>query len=437
MDRDANDALREDGEEVVLGQLYGAPPLDPAIALFADAPVTPIGEFNGEYYFFSASGERRILKWRELERRAAILSLFGANETWLYETFPPGEEGGGWIVTKAAKALMAACVAEGIIDPHTVVRGPGIWPLAHSDALMHLGNQFLLASTGLAPHRIGVRRAGILYPASAPISPPGPLVASVADTRGLLDALRYWNIADPGGVAGLGAEVALGWLGVALLGGAPPWRPHLMVTGEAGTGKSWLAALLSAALGAAGHPSANEFTAAGLHQALTNCAMAMVLDEAEPGDAGGEKIQAVIEMIRKMSGRDGAKFWRGSAGGEARGFTITGAVYMSSILPGRLRPQDRTRITELTLARINAPGREVTAVAPRRGRDRVGRPALGRFAGARLPTLVALAHGVDAGLPRGADGRWARSAPGRSDRGAVGRARSFAQRGQIWRFSRV
>ena len=40
MGRDANDVLREDGEEVVLDQLDGAAPIDPALAKFTDAPVT-------------------------------------------------------------------------------------------------------------------------------------------------------------------------------------------------------------------------------------------------------------------------------------------------------------------------------------------------------------------------------------------------------------
>lgn len=51
-------------------------------------------------------------------------------------------------------------------------------------------------------------------------------------------------------VAQGGDDLFVGWIGAAMLGGAPLWRAHLFTTGERGCGKSWLADLYAAGVGA-------------------------------------------------------------------------------------------------------------------------------------------------------------------------------------------
>ncbi len=109
--------------------------------------------------------------------------------------------------------------------------------------------------------------------------------------------------------------------------------------------KTWLAELLAVALGGAAHPLQNNFTEAGIRQALTGEARALILDEAEH-DEGGRRIKAVIETIRHMSGAAGARVVRGTAGGTAQAFTLAGPVYLSAVLAGALKPQDRSRIPD-------------------------------------------------------------------------------------------
>ena len=60
-----------------------------------------------------------------------------------------------------------------------------------------------------------------------------------------------------------------------------------------------------------------------------------------------------------MSGGDGAKVSRGTASHKSVDFTLVGAVYLSSILPGRMQPQDRSRFAHLqlgTLPVLSSPG---------------------------------------------------------------------------------
>lgn len=122
----------------------------------------------------------------------------------------------------------------------------------------------------------------------------------------------------------------------------------MMVTGEAGSGKSLLADCVLAAFGAAAHIPLNDATEASLRQSFSGGSRALVLDESEHEEGGGQ-VTKTIGLIRRMSSGAGARIMRGSAGGKAQGFSLTGCVYLSSILHSPLKPQDRSRITLLRL----------------------------------------------------------------------------------------
>jgi hypothetical protein len=63
-----------------------------------------------------------------------------------------------------------------------------------------------------------------------------------------------------------------------------------------------------------------------------------------------------------MSGGGGARALRGSPGGAAQGFTVTGCAYLSSILHVPLKPQDRSRITALRLGDLAGDAGQADAV---------------------------------------------------------------------------
>ena len=65
------------------------------------------------------------------------------------------------------------------------------------------------------------------------------------------------------------------------------------------------------------------------------------MDEAE-ADEQQSRIKEIIRLIRLMSSGAGAQSVRGSAGGVATSFSVTGTAYMSSVLPGPMRPQDKS-----------------------------------------------------------------------------------------------
>jgi hypothetical protein len=198
---------------------------------------------------------------------------------------------------------------------------------------------------GLSWENAGQVIDGGLYAATARSQRPAKTVAERIAGRQLLDGLRLWHYEDP-----LSADIILGFLGSALLGGVPSWRVHLLLVAMGGSGKTWLMNFLDAALGGMG-AYANDSTEAGLRQALTGETRVLLIDEAE-GDEGSQgKVEGVIRLLRLMSSGAGANVMRGSAGGRAQSFQVTGCAAMGAIVPPVLKPQDRSRICVINLQR--------------------------------------------------------------------------------------
>jgi len=313
-------------------------------------PLTFLGHSNGRYFLLSPAGERREITARDMTG-TGFLSLTEGDDSWLRAVAPDWPRGAKdrtgiapqFDVRSAAGEIIRRCRAAGIFDPETPVRLAGIWrdlrPHATESLIVHAGDGLLVDGDWLPA---GAMLGGAIYPARPPVARPAKTPAGAEAGAKLLEAVRLWRWTRPEE-----AEIWLGWLGQAMLGGAPRWRAHLMVTGARGSGKTWLANLAAAALGAGAHPQRNNFTEAFLRQALTGEARALILDESEP-DAYG-RAQAVVEMLRRMSEGEGLRAGRGSPEGRAQSFQVVGSAYLSSILHVPLSPQDKSRIAELQL----------------------------------------------------------------------------------------
>lgn len=326
-------------------------------------PITPLGVLGKTYYFLTPIGQLMPMRFAEFSE-SGLRHLFEGRLDWMLEHFPAYDSEGNpkpnGISYRGVEAwLMRECVKAGLFDPSTPVRGPGVWRDANGEILVHVGNALSAVERDpeTGDYRRRWRRAGALidgaiYPAAPRLQRPGPTLARAEDGRALLDGLSLWQFSrlpdeDPA-AAPILRDVLAGFIGQAMLGGAPLWRAHVYVLASQGAGKTWLANFVSAALGAGAHAQSNNFTEAGLRQAMTGEARAMILDEAEH-DENNWRIKAVIELIRHMSSGDGARALRGSSEGRHQHFEVTGCAYLSSILQGPLKPQDRARITVVRL----------------------------------------------------------------------------------------
>lgn len=142
----------------------------------------------------------------------------------------------------------------------------------------------------------------------------------------------------------LGAELILGWIGVAFASVAFRRRPHMLLTGGAGVGKSTALEMAKWLLGPMCFPSTGPQTMAAFYQALGGTSRAVILDEFE-ADPSRRHSQDTLEIARmSYSMQEGDEgIVRGTPGGTAKSYRFYSPFLAAGISPGKMQPADLTR----------------------------------------------------------------------------------------------
>lgn len=323
----------------------------PFTPLPRDLPIRPLGRDGERYFFLTAQGQMRVLSATGLEKRANIVDLFvgcGDPDRWLGQIGPSKrkrDDGSTWNPSVACDWLMAACAARPLFDPETPVRSYGTWRGEGGAAVANTGAHLHHALGVIDP--AGDIIGGAIYPAAPGRGAPADDPADPGEVRAILtEVAALWSWARP-----TDADAWLGWVGLAMLGAFPDWRPHLWVTGRRGSGKSELMDLAHRLLGPMSPGVLTNVSEAGLRQSANDQARPFLLDEAESGHRA-EDMGEVLRLFRHMSGGEGSRVVRGSANHVAVTFRLVGSGYLSSILSVELEPQDRSRFVMLGLGAL-------------------------------------------------------------------------------------
>ena len=137
----------------------------------------------------------------------------------------------------------------------------------------------------------------------------------------------------------------LGWMAIALIGGAIEWRPHVYFVASPGTGKSWILKRLMALLGPLGLHVADA-TAASLARITGKSSLPLLVDEA---NADADWVAELFSLMRIASGSDGARI-RAKAYGD--GVDVQRArfcAFVASHAPRVLQHPDATRLVRISL----------------------------------------------------------------------------------------
>lgn len=310
-------------------------------------PITALGHRDGAYWFFDVAGQLRMLTAQQLGQSPQLVSLFGRSIGWAKQAYPQFDRDGNrteWFsVRNCGAALVQMCHDSGLFNSREPVRGLGVWR-ADGQIVAHLGDRVLATATGdMQP--AGFRAHGSLWPAHPRIEPPGP-PASVAMAEQVETLFRRWNWSRR---SSLSDEVRIftGLWAAGLLGAAIAWRPHALVVGPPGSGKSSLLELYAALSPLA--EMSNDYTEAGLRQMITGRAAPLILDEADEDPDSMGRLQKVIGLLRRASGGSGAQVTRGSGDGKAQRFEVMSPAVLGAVLPPPLGPADATRITRMDL----------------------------------------------------------------------------------------
>jgi putative DNA primase/helicase len=314
-----------------------APPFDaPEPAQEEDERPFRILGFDAGTYFYLPRGTQQVVAltatahtWKNLIQLAPL--------DWWEREFGDGKAG----ELAAANALMGLAHRAGTFWPERL-RGRGAW--SEGDGVVfHLG-QFALAGE----QRVDLFRASAehIYPAARPMRGVDLEVepASAAEAKRLADLCARLPWESP-----LSAVALAGWIAIAPVCGALHWRPHIWITGGAGSGKTTvLLDIVWRLIKAFGTRFEGNTTEAGIRQTLGVDALPVVLDEAEAEtERAQHRMTAILDLARLAS--SGSTVSKGTVSGEAIQFTVRSAFCFSSIEHSIKQHADETRITKLVL----------------------------------------------------------------------------------------
>lgn len=231
------------------------------------------------------------------------------------------------------------------------LRGRGAW-MDEGRTVIHAGDRLLVDGK---PMNIGSLKSRYIYEVDEELGYRDVLPLPTQQSARLMELMKRisWD-------RDINSYLMAGWLVIAPICGALTWRPHIWLTGAAGTGKSWIFnKIVRHMLGATCVSVQSETSEAGLRQVLKHDALPVVFDEAEGADKKAhERMQSVLGLMRASSAEDGGVMAKGTAGGTAKTFRIRSCFAFASIAVQLAQQSDRTRVTVLGLKKYTGADRD-------------------------------------------------------------------------------
>lgn len=262
-----------------------------------------------------------------------------------WESLFPGQKGGvRW--GEAANWIQQQCHDAKLFSTD-LVRGTGAW-MDNGRPVFHSGDSLFCQGRHYKFDRSFKSRFLYRYEPKIPSLDVEP--ASDEEAKAFSDALECASWKRPEGGVILAA-----WMALAPISGALEWRPHLWMTGPAGTGKSWLMEhVCSKLLRGLSLYVQGATTEAGLRQKQKASSLPVIFDEFETNDErSGGRVRMILELARQASSDNGAIVCKGTPGGDALEFRPHFGMLVSSVRVNLIHEEDSTRFTMLELQRTD------------------------------------------------------------------------------------
>jgi putative DNA primase/helicase len=282
------------------------------------APFVCLG-FDGDGFFYLPHSTGQVTRVSRGAHTGTHLVSLAPLAYW--ETLFPGKEKVNW--TAAASSLFEQQAAIGVFDSDCI-RGRGAW-LDDGRVVFHLGDRLIVDGERHSvlkppPSRYHYEQARHLD---------GPSDAPLSDK----DAIRITSIAERfRWEVPASAHFLTGWMVLAPVCGALSWRPHIWVTGGAGTGKTTiLKTFMRPLMGGVLQTATGGTTEPGLRGILRSDAIPVVFDEFEQNEAKDKQIVQNVLALARGASSEGGKIYKGTTTGGAIGFEIRSMFCVSSI----------------------------------------------------------------------------------------------------------
>lgn len=293
--------------------------------------------YDHDRYFILAYEKCQIMVYTKGDFSESGLIELAPLDWW--ETHFPGKQGidkraaMNWLVRKAN--------SRGVYDMERI-RGRGAWT-DKGRSVFHHGNYL---SVDGHYTEISDLDSHFVYEMSKALPEISETELDDAEGMDLLELAGEFSWAKPASAA-----LMAGWVALAPLGGAVTWRPHIWITGGAGSGKTTvLGKYVNFLMNGIRLFAQGNSSEAGIRQKLKCDALPVLFDESESNsEKDGMRIQSVLSMVRQASTESQAETFKGTAGGDAMSFHIRSMFCLASIQVGIKFQADIERMTVLSL----------------------------------------------------------------------------------------
>ena len=303
--------------------------------------IRPLGHSHGQYFFFpKTSGQIVELSASSLSRIQNLYRL--APRRW-WESYygNDGKSSDSDICSHASAHLIEECHKRGVFQANNV-KGVGAW-LDDGRVVVNCGDVVVCEGREYSPTEF---KSAFVYESGQKVISLKCKPLTNKEAARLRDICKkvVWKRSQY-------ADLLAGWIVIAAVGSALRWRPHIVITGPKGSGKSTVIDYITRdSLGPLVVKRDGGTSEAGMRKALGSSGRPFIMDEAESESAGSRsEMEKIFFAARRSS--SGAMVENANAQYQLRSCFCFGAIN-----PRIEQGADKDRITTLELVKDKTPG---------------------------------------------------------------------------------
>lgn len=294
---------------------------------------------NGKlsYYFFSFDA-KTVIKLAPSSMSKSNLMMLAPINYW--ENYYPGSRT-NINIDAAQQALISYSHTAGIFK-EKAIRGRGAW-IDNKRFVVHTGDTLIVDGNFVPLRKFDSR---YVYEINDKLDFCVGEQMKQSDGRKIIDMINEFRWERE-----VNSYLLAGWCVMAPFCGVLNWRPHIWITGPAGSGKSWtMEHIVKRLVGEVGIVMQGKTTEAYVRGKLQNDALPVLFDESDVDSYNDkERVQSVLALARSSSYGNGGVVGKGTQSGGAKEYQIRSMFAFSSIGVQLNQQSDRSRFTMLGL----------------------------------------------------------------------------------------